>query len=65
MGRRAVEVEVVLLHVLAMVRLAVGQAEQPFLEDGVLPVPQGQAETELLLVVGDARDAILAPAVGS
>ena len=53
-GRRAVEVEVVLLHVLAVVPLAVGQAEEPLLEDRVLPVPQGQREAEALLVVGDA-----------
>ena len=42
--RRAVEVEVVLLDVLAVVALAVGQAEQPLLEDRVLAVPQGQAK---------------------
>ena len=32
-GRRAIEVEVVLLHVLAVVALAVGQPEEPLLED--------------------------------
>ena len=64
-GRRAVEIEVVLLHVLAVVALAVGEAEEPLLEDRVLPVPQGEGEAELLLVVGDAGDAVLAPAVGA
>ena len=63
--RRGVEVEVVLLDVLAVVALAVGQAEQPLLEDRVLAVPQGQREAELLLVVGDAGEAVLAPAVGA
>ena len=63
-GRRAVEVEVVLLHILAVVALAVGQSEEPFLENRVLAVPQGQGEAELLLVVGDAGDAVLAPAIG-
>ena len=43
-GRRAVEVEVVLLHILAVVALAVGQPEEPLLEDRVLAVPQGQAK---------------------
>ena len=65
MGRRAVEVEVVLLDVLAVVALAVGQAEEPLLEDRVLAVPQGQGEAEPLLVVGDAGDAVLAPAIGA
>src|SRR5262249_13843761 len=64
-GRGAVEVEVVLLHVLAVVALAVGQPEQPLFQDRILPVPQRQGEAEPLLVVGDARQAVLAPAVGS
>ena len=55
MRRRAVEVEVVFLDVLAVIAFAVGQAEQPFLEDGILAVPQGQREAEPLLIVGDAR----------
>ena len=60
-----VEVEVVLLHVLAVVALAVGQAEQPLLEDRILAVPQRQREAEQLLVVADAGEAVLAPAVGA
>src|SRR5207247_2810553 len=63
--RRRIEIEVVLLHVLAVVRLAVGEAEQPFLDDGILSVPQRYREAEPLLVVGDAREAVLAPAVGA
>src|SRR5262249_24496587 len=63
--RRAVEVEVVVLDVLAVVALAVGQPEQPLLEDGVLAVPQGQGEAEALPVVGDAGQPVLAPAVGA
>src|SRR5262249_49243853 len=36
-----------------------------FLEDRVLPVPQGQREAKPLLVVGDAGEAVLPPAVGA
>jgi hypothetical protein len=64
MGRRAVEIEVVLLHVLAVVALAVGQPEETLLENGVLAVPQGQREAQVLFVVGNAGDAVFAPAVG-
>ena len=64
MGRRAVEVEVVLLHVLPMIPLAVGQTEEALLEDGVLPVPEREREAEPLLVIGDARQAVLAPPIG-
>ncbi len=61
---RAVEVEIVLLHVLPMVRLAVGEPVQPLLQDGVALVPQRQGEAELLLVIADPPHPVLAPAVG-
>ena len=64
-GRRAVEVEVVFLNVLAVVPLAVGQSEQPLLEDRVLPVPQRQRKAEALLVVGYAGQPVFTPAVGA
>src|SRR4029079_18720641 len=63
--RRAVEVEPVLLDVLAVVALAVREAEHPLLEDRVRAVPQGEREAEALALVGDAGDAVLAPAVGA
>ena len=64
-GRRRVEVEVVLLDVLAVVALAVGQAEQPLLEDRIAAVPEREREAEALAVVGEAGEAVLAPAVGA
>ena len=63
--RRGVEVVVELLDVLAVVALAVGQAEEALLEDRVAAVPQGQRQAEALLVVADAGEAVLAPAVGA
>ena len=60
-----VEVEVALLHVLAVVALGAGQAEEPLLEDRVAAVPEGQGEAEPALAVGDAQQAVLAPAVGA
>ena len=63
--RRAVEIEVVLLHVLAVIALAVGQPEEPLLENGIFRVPEGEAEAQELLVIGYAGDAILAPAIGA
>ena len=64
-GWRAVEVEVVLLHILAVVALTVGQAKQPFLEDRVLTIPQGQCEAQVLLIIRNPSQTILAPAVGT
>src|SRR5207249_11315548 len=62
--RRAVAVEVILLAVLAVVPLGIGQREQAFLEDRILAVPQGESEAEVLFVVGDAGEAVLAPTIG-
>ncbi len=44
--RRGVEVEVVLLDVLAVIALAAGEPEEPLLEDRIAPVPEGQREAE-------------------
>ena len=44
-GRRAVEIEVVFLDVLAVIALAIGQAEQPLLQDRVLAVPQRERQS--------------------
>ena len=63
--RRVVDVEPVLLDVLAVIALAVGQPEHPLLEDRVRAVPQRECEAEALAVVGHAGDPVLAPAVGA
>src|SRR5262249_16945717 len=59
-----IEVVVELLHVLAVVALFVRQPEQPLLQNGIVPVPQRDRETEELPVVAEAGDAVLAPAIG-
>jgi len=63
-GRR-VDVEVVLLDVLAVVALAVGEAEQALLQDRIDAVPQREREAQALLVVAGPGDAVLAPAIGA
>ncbi len=54
-GRCVVDVEVVLLHVLAVVALGVGETEHPLLDDRVFAVPQGECHAQLLTVVADPR----------
>ncbi len=61
--RSVVEIEVVLLHVLGVVAFGAAQPEQPFLEDRVAAVPEGDGEAQPLVVVADAADPILAPAI--
>ena len=53
--RRVVEVEVVLLDVLAVVALDGREAEQPLLQDGVVAVPEGGGEDEELIAVAECR----------
>jgi hypothetical protein len=60
-----VYVEVVLLDVLAMVALAVGEPKEPLLEYGVPAVPNREGQAEQLLIVAQAGDPVLAPAVGA
>ena len=65
MRRRAVEVEVVLLDVLAVIAFVAGEAEEALLEDRVAAVPEREGEADVLVAVADAGDAVLVPAVGA
>ena len=58
-----VEVEVILLDVLAVVPLGAGQAEEALLEDRVAAVPEGRGEDDELVAVAPAGDPVLAPAI--
>ncbi len=64
-GRGRVEVEVELLHILAVISLRTGQAEEALLQDRVLAVPEGEGEAEAPLAIGDAQEPVFAPAVGA
>ena len=63
-GRRAVEVEVVLLDIFAVIAFAVGQSKQPFLQNWILAVPECERKAKRLVVVGDPGQAVLTPAIG-
>src|SRR5207253_10436762 len=51
MGGRAIEVEVVLLHVLAVIALGVSESKQSLFQDGILLVPERQREAEAHLFI--------------
>ena len=63
-GRGAVEVIIIFFDVLPVVALAIGQAEQPLLEDRVLAVPQRDGKAQPLVVVAEAFSASLYTARG-
>ena len=60
-----IEVEVILLHILPVVAFAVGQTEEPLLEDRDLFHSTGRARNRAADVVGNAGQAVFAPAVGA
>ena len=53
------------LDVFAVVAFIAGEAEQALFEDGVPTVPEGQGETDALMAVADAGEAVLIPAIGA
>ena len=57
--------EVILLHILAMIAFVACQAEETFLEDRIGLVPKGKTETDELMAVTNRRQAILIPAIGA
>ena len=65
MRRRVVEIEVVLLHVLAMIAFVCVEAEHALFENGIARVPKGQREAQILMAIADAGDAVLIPPVSA
>src|SRR5580704_2953575 len=65
MGRRGIEVEVILFHVLAMIAFVARQPEQALLQDMIAPIPKCQREAHTLVPVADPADAVFSPAIGA
>src|ERR1035441_2892941 len=64
MRRRGVEIEILLLHIFAVVSLFPGETKETLFEDRVLAVPEGQRETKAAFPVGDAKQPVFAPTIG-
>src|SRR5713101_8424058 len=64
-GRRAVEVEVIFLHILAVIAFVAGKAEETLLENGIGLVPKCKTKTHELMAVADRRQAVFVPAIGA
>src|SRR6478736_2848990 len=65
MRRRAIEVKIIFLHVLAMIALAVRQPEQAFLQDGIFAVPECERETQPLAIVRNPGQTVFAPPISA
>ena len=63
MRRRAVEIEVKLLHVLAVIAFLIRQPEEPFLDDRILPVPERERYAPVEGIIAESGNTVLTPAV--
>src|SRR5215471_1712380 len=61
----AINIKVVLLHIFAVIALAIRQTEQALFEDRVAAVPKSYGEAELLLIVRDACQSVFSPTIGA
>src|SRR5262249_40944841 len=65
MRRSAVEIVVVLLHVLAVIALAVRESEEALLQDRVFSVPQRKCEAQSLAIIRYAGQTVFAPMISA
>jgi hypothetical protein len=60
-----IEIEITFLHVLAVIAFVAGETKEPFLQNRIAAVPQGQREAHHLVPVADSGDSVFSPAVGT
>ena len=63
MRRGCIQIEVALLHIFAVVPLAVRESKEAFFENGIFAVPESRGKSEAAFPVAKAEKAILTPAV--
>jgi hypothetical protein len=62
-GGSVVEIVVTLLDVFSVITFMASQAEEAFLENRVVPVPEGYGKANFLMTIADSRNSILIPAI--
>jgi hypothetical protein len=60
-----IKVIVTFLDILPVVALRSCQAKETFLQDGILSIPESDAETEPALTIADSKEAVFSPSVGT
>ena len=63
--RRAVQIVVILLHILAVIAFRSGQTEQPLFQYRVIAVPHGHGKAQVLISITNPCQPVLIPTVGS
>ncbi len=65
MARGGILIQKTLFDILTVISLVGGQAEQPFLEDGIVSVPEPQGQAQALAGIADPAQAVFVPAIGT
>ena len=63
MSRSGGLIEIILLHILAMIPFGSCQTEKPLLQDRIATVPQGECNGQAALGVGDSQEPVLTPPI--
>ena len=63
--RGGIEIVIIFLDVLAMIAFRSSQPEQALLQNGIAAIPEREGKAKTLVIVGNAGDAVLGPAIGA
>src|SRR2546430_3744047 len=58
-----IEIEIIFFDVFSVIAFVAGEAKNTFFEDWVAAVPKGERETDHLMAIAEAGDAIFSPAI--
>ena len=65
MGRGRIEVEVIVFDVFTVIPFVAREAEDPFFQNRISSVPEGDGEADILMTIGNAGQSVLIPAIGA
>ena len=63
MTRHRIEIEVALLHILAVIRFGWNESEVAFFQNRIALIPERHREAEDLIAIAKSADAVFAPAI--
>jgi hypothetical protein len=64
-SRGIIQVEVILLHIFAVISFAVCESEETLLEDRIIAIPECQRKAKPTLFIANPSETIFTPSVGA
>src|SRR5579884_4025370 len=65
MSGGVIKIVIIFFDILAVIALLSVEAEESLFQNGIVSVPEGRSEADILVAVTEAGDAVFPPAVGS